>query len=113
MWLALSGVATIGLLYGIYILVTKEKAPFKNPFTKVSSGFCQYSGFPLRYGSCGKEVVNLQGYLNAKIKEPRVQLKEDGKMGKDTLEALKRIEGISTVSKAKFIQFKLRLNPFK
>lgn len=114
LWLVLSGVATIGVIYGIYYLVTKDKqsSGFSFSSSTKSNGFCKYSGFPLRLASCGENVADLQRYLNMKLRPPRVQLKEDGKMGKKTISALQLIEGISTVSQSKFIQLKGQLNPF-
>lgn len=114
LWLILSGVATIGVIYGVYYFFTKEKeeADFATAKNGSSSGFCKYSGFPLRLYSCGNDVKDLQRYLNVKTLPPRVPLKVDGKLGNKTLAALERIEGISTVSQSKFNQFKSQLNPF-
>jgi hypothetical protein len=112
-WLILSGIATIGIAYGIYYLLTKDGKflPLKSNTTSKDS-FCKYSGFPLRFGSCGKEVLVLQKYLNSKIKIPRVPLVLDGKFGNSTKESLLRIEKISTVTEAKYNQFKIQFNPF-
>jgi hypothetical protein len=112
-YLMLSGVLTIGIAYGIYYLLTKDRhSPVFSPSKKTARGFCKYSGFPLKYATCGDEVKELQRYLNSKIRPPRVYLKEDGKMGNKTIDALKRIAGLSTVSEAKFQQLKAGLNPF-
>ncbi len=107
------GMLSVLLIYGIYKLLTNKDEP--NPFkaiTKKPSGFCQHSGFPLKYGSCGEKVKALQRYLNSKTRPPRILLKVDGKMGNKTIAALKRIEGISTVSQSKFEQLNIQLNPF-
>lgn len=114
LWLILSGVATIGVIYGVYYFFTKEKddSTFFDSTTSSSNSFCKYTGFPLRMYSCGNDVKDLQRYLNVKTLPPRVPLKVDGKLGNKTLAALKRIEGISTVSQSKFNQFKSQLNPF-
>lgn len=112
-WLILSGVVTIGIGYGIYYLLAKEvQLPLFSSAKKTKTGFCKHSGFPLQFASCGDEIKHLQRYLNSKTRTPRVQLKEDGKMGSKTIEALKRVEGISKVSKSQFHQFKAQLNPF-
>ncbi|MEQ8624477.1 MAG: peptidoglycan-binding domain-containing protein [Vicingaceae bacterium] len=114
LWLVLSGVATIGAIYGIYYLITKENSDsgFSSSSDTTKSGFCKYTGFPLRHGSCGNEVKDLQRYLNIKLLPPRVQLKVDGKMGNKTIAALKHFERISSVSQAQFTKFKAQLNPF-
>lgn len=112
-WLILSGIATIGIGYGVYYLLNKggQLTSFSSKKSK-ESGFCKYTGFPLKYGSCGKEVIALQKYLNSKTRAPRVQLKVDGKFGNSTKESLLRIEKISSVSQAQYAQFKIQLNPF-
>ena len=112
-WLILSGIATIGFAYGVYYLLTNN-SEFPSFLTKNTSknGFCKYSGFPLRLGSCGDEVTVLQKYLNSKISPPRVPLKIDGKFGNSTKESLLQIEKLSSVSQAAFNQFKLQFNPF-
>jgi hypothetical protein len=112
-WLILSGIATIGIGYGVYYWFNKggQLPTFSSKKSK-ENGFCKYSGFPLKYGSCGNEVIVLQKYLNSKTKTPRVQLKVDGKFGNSTKESLLRIEKISSVSQAQFAQFKIQLNPF-
>lgn len=114
LWLILSGVATIGVIYGAYSFFTKEKkqADFSTTDKGNSNGFCKYFGFPLRLYSCGNDVKDLQRYLNIKTLPPRAPLKVDGKFGNKTLAALKRIAGISTVSQSQFNQFKSQLNPF-
>lgn len=114
LWLILSGVATIGAIYGIYYLITKDKSDSGSSFSSDSekNGFCKYTGFPLRFGSCGNEVKDLQRYLNIKVLPPRVRLKVDGKMGNKTIALLKHIEGISSVSQSQFTKFKGQLNPF-
>jgi len=112
-WLVLSGVATIAVGYGVYRWLTKDgKSTLFSMSKTIENGFCKYSGFPLRFATCGEHVKVLQRYLNSKIRSPRVSLKQDGKMGSKTVAELKRIEGISSVSESKFNQLKVQLNPF-
>ena len=112
-WLILSGATTIGIVYGIYYWFNKDgRLPSFLAKKTSNNSFCKYSGFPLRFGSCGPEVTILQKYLNSKISTPRVQLKEDGKFGNSTKDSLERIEKISTVSQTKYAQFKIQLSPF-
>lgn len=112
-WLILSGIATIGIVYGIYYLLSKDSQFPSFTIQKNSkNSFCKHSGFPLRVGSCGEDVIVLQKYLNSKIKPPRVLLTVDGKFGNSTKLALNQIEKLSSVSQTAFNQYKIHFNPF-
>jgi len=54
--------------------------------------------FPLKYGSQGSEVLNLQKYLNNHVVIPFTMLKEDSIFGILTQAALLRTEGVMQVS---------------
>ncbi len=56
--------------------------------------------FPLKNGSTGTEVKNLQTWLNNHVILPFAFLNVDGKFGPLTLSALKRTLGFSEVSEA-------------
>jgi len=85
-WVLVAGVVVVGMGYGLYRLFKgKESVNLEVKSTnKKPSGFCKYSGYPLRYGSCGKEVKELQQLLNQMIRPPHAYLKVDGKFGAKT-----------------------------
>ncbi len=56
------------------------------------------SVFPLKSGSSGPEVTNLQIWLNNHVILPFALLNVDGKFGSKTLSALQRTLGVSTVT---------------
>jgi hypothetical protein len=58
------------------------------------------SAFPLKNGSTGEEVKNLQTWLNNHVILPYSFLNVDGKFGPLTLSALKRTLGVSEVTEA-------------
>ena len=56
------------------------------------------SAFPLKNGSSGEEVKNLQIWLNNHVIVPYSLLNVDGKFGSLTLAALKRTLGVSSIT---------------
>ncbi|MEI6569717.1 MAG: hypothetical protein WCR20_23775 [Verrucomicrobiota bacterium] len=56
--------------------------------------------FPLKFGSKGNEVLNLQKYLNNNVMVPFSKLKEDSNFGALTQSALLRTVGVMTVSES-------------
>ena len=58
--------------------------PTRSSSVGCGGGFA-YSGFPLKIGTCGKEVVTLQKYLG---------IIEDGKFGEDTETAVKNSQNL-------------------
>lgn len=113
-FIVIAGIVTVAALYGLYRVLTKEEEEQLFGFKKTakttaptSSGFCKYKGFPLRIGSCGNDVKDLQRLLNRIMLPPKTQLKVDGKFGKKTAAASKRELGSSSVSSALFYQTRM------
>lgn len=85
--LALTLIGTVG-----YLLYKKHKDGKPISLRSIASGLtggtggfrCEYTGYPVRYGSCGIEVKTLQQYLNKKY---NAGLNVDGKFGSLTKEA--------------------------
>ena len=110
--IVIGGVATVAALYFVYHLLTKEEAfTGEENAQKNSSGFCKHKGFPLRYGSCGDEVKDLQRLLNRMKRPPSKLLTVDGKFGKRTEAASKKELGTTSVSTALFFQTRLAKAP--
>lgn len=110
--IVVGGVATVALLYFLYRFLTKEESGMvgEDP-KKNNNSFCKHKGFPLRYGSCGDEVKDLQRLLNRIIRPPLTLLKVDGKFGKKTEVASKKELGSKSVSTALFYQTRLAKAP--
>lgn len=99
-----AGLITVLLLYGLYKMLTKDKEEetSANNSTSASNSTFKNKGFPLRYGSSGKDVMTLQKILNRHIRPPRVLLVVDGKFGKKTEAAALHILKSKSVSRSVF-----------
>lgn len=108
-------IIVIGLIYYLYrtrkknndITPDQTTVPTNtNPTQNVTDDF------PLKKGSSGTRVKNLQIALNKQVKAPYVALTVDGIFGNKTLETLQRIYKVSEVSE-KLFQTILSFRPGK
>lgn len=98
MVMVLAGLATVGLVYGAYVLIKRRKEGTDLPFISggSSSSLCQHTNFPVRYGSCGEYVKPLQCHLNSQ----GANLDVDGKFGSKTKQAAQSILGKTEFDRA-------------
>lgn len=97
--LILLGLLLVGGVSAIGFTVLKDKKTLPGtgadePETK--------SDFPLKIGSTGEKVKQLQRYINSKMLAFEMPLDVDGIFGPATLTQLKFKTGLSEVSEAKF-----------
>jgi len=105
--IGVTGLLTVVVLYGVYVLLTKkDKKTAEEDSTTTAQGFCKSSGFPLSYGSCGKEVGDLQRFLNSKQHPPLSLLKVDEKFGKRTEQLAKQHFASTSITASQFAQAK-------
>lgn len=98
--LVLGGVLTVGIVFILYrrlVKADKQPSSYQSEYSK-KTRFCKYQGFPLRYGSCGNEVIQLQRLLNTMTKAPLTLLKVDGQFGSMTQNRSKLLLGTTTVT---------------
>ena len=89
----------IGIIY--YFVIYKKKVDAtteENPTKKVNTDALNNTVFPLKKGSTGSKVKEVQNYLNKNIRPPFNLLVVDGIFGQATEDALNREIGVKTVS---------------
>jgi hypothetical protein len=81
--IGVAGLATVGVIYGVYHFFFRKKEDSFNTGGLGSIGgssLCKHKNYPVRLGSCGDYVKPLQCYLNRK----GTGLIVDGKFGDKT-----------------------------
>ena len=103
--------ALVGGFIWLYF-VNKKKATAAaetDTTTKDASIAKQIATFPLKLGSKGSQVVDLQKALNILIVGGD-KLATDGIFGAKTLSALKKYTGKTSVTEAEYLQYKIQLS---